>query len=217
MEENRDELIVECADKTLELIGGIPVLSMINKGIKWWYYKNIREKWTTFLQYSINIKDFFNEIEQNQKLLQYLSDYFESIRVTPSFLAIKTMALILRDFQEDERMQQRTCRAFAGISDEELNMFIKLYTDIKCNKQKISIKEECLEEKSDDDLKFYINDLSNRGFLFMEANTGFATYHTDSSFNYTLEFNKISEIYFKYINQAKKLENYTHIGSIINN
>ena len=215
MEENRNKLVIEIADKALELISGVPVLSTISEIMKNYYYENIRNKWATFLKYAMDIREFFNEIEQNPKLLQYLSDYFESIRTTPSFLAIKTMALILRDFQEDERMQQRTCRAFAGISDEELNMFIKLYTDIKYNNQKISIKKECLEEKSNDDLRFYINDLSNRGFLFLTTNTGLVKPETDFDFNFTLEFNKTSKMYYDYLNKAKKLENY-HVGSKIN-
>ena len=216
MTEDKNELVIEIADQALEMVSGISVLSIIGKGVKLWYCKNIREKWTTFLQYAIDIKDFFKEIEENQNLLQYLSDYFESVRITPSFLAIKTMALIFREFQKDKTIQQRTCRAFAGITDDELDIFIKLYTDIKKNNQNLNKKNECKEEKYSDDLKFYINDLSNRGFLFMRTNTGFISYDTDINFNYTLEFNSISDMYFKYIKQAEKLKN-IHIGSTINN
>ena len=215
---NRDdkESIMEIVDTSLEMVSGIPILSTVSKCARLLYYKNIRDKWYTFLQYAVNTRNFFEEIEKNKDLLEYLSDYFESIKTTPSFLAIKTMALIFRDFQDNKNMQQRTCRAFAGISDAELEIFLKLYDGTKNDNKKISNSNDFLEEKKDTNLNFDINNLSNRGFLFKNIKTGYAIPGTEFNFNYDLKFNNTSELYFKYINMAKKLKN-CHIGSIINN
>lgn len=215
---NRDdkESIMEIIDTSLEMVSGIPILSTVSKCARLLYYKNIRDKWYTFLQYAVNTRNFFEEIEKNKDLLEYLSDYFESIRTTPSFLAIKTMALIFRDFQDNKNMQQRTCRAFAGISDAELEIFLKLYDGTKNDNKKISNSNDFLKEKQNSDFKFYMNDLSNRGFLFMGQNTGWSDEETDINFDYNLEFNDISKIYFNYIKKVQKLKN-CHIGSIINN
>ena len=221
----KNNIAVTLGDAFIENCGGfgIPFLSLASECVKWWHCNNIRNKWTTFLKYAVDIREFFNEIETKPDLLQYLSDYFESIRTTPSFWAIKTMALIFRDFQDNKKVQQKTCRTFAEMTDEELEIYVKLYMEAKkINSQdEINIKFDISDKntipslRNEEDFKFYLDDLSNRGFLFLTTNTGFVEPETDLDSNFTLEFNKTSEIYYDYLNKAKKLENY-HIGSEIN-
>ena len=196
---------------------GIPIkINKIFAFSKTLYNKIMQEKWDNFLLYAEIDAEFLKEVENNKDILNYLYDYFETIRKTPSILAIKTMALIFKDYKNDKIILQRTCRDFSEIVDIELDIFIKLYE----KSEKISSMTESVyklfmdfsergkyRELKDDKLNYYITNLSNRGFLYVKENTGFMTGDSDFDFNFCIKFNSVSEIYYKYILKAKEINN----------
>lgn len=217
MTNKNNDIVKETLKSIVDTICNVPIASTTSNFFKILYNKSIESKWKIFLDCSnINKSKLIEEINKNNlSVIEYLFDYFESIRTTPSLLAIKTMAIIFKDYQDNKEIQQRTCRAFSEMSDYELELYTKLYYEaIKIEKQNknhdninLNIsKQNILEDlKQNCNFKFYLNDLSNRGFLFLEKNTGFSTYDTDTNFMFTLQFNATSKMYYNNILLAKEL------------
>ncbi|MDD2839818.1 MAG: hypothetical protein PHY80_01670 [Rickettsiales bacterium] len=222
----------ETKDKILDIVCnisetaiGVPIIDPLMKALKLYYTKSMENKWKLFLNYAIEMEKFCKEIKDNPHFLDYLSDYFESIRKTPSLLAIKTMALIFRDFQADKKVQQRTCRVFAEITDDELEFFKFVYNHIqefeesynsKKNPNNIVRINDILGKKleidnENEDIRYYLTELNSRNFLILFKPAG----SWSNEFEHQgIKLTNTSKLYFEYITKAERPE-YQHIGSII--
>lgn len=180
-------------------------LDLVLDSIDIFYKKQLYKKLITFFEYSNVNNSFLKEIENNKKLYEYLCNYFDSIRITPSILAIKTMAIIFKKFKNDSEKQQRAYKAFTGIIDIELDNFIILYENMDNKKYTLNLSENNSIKflKNNYNFKFYLNDLANRGFFFLKTNTGFINSNSDFNFMFTVEFDDISTIYYDCLIEAK--------------
>lgn len=225
MNNSKQELTEEILTTSLEIATGVPIINIIAKGIKYVYHKGLVKKFENFLYYAIDINTFYKDIEENENFSNYLTDYFEAIKSTPSIWAIKVMALIFREHKNDKKIQQRTCRVFIGIADDELDFFKyvckcieELEEERKNNNSIIPILNiEAIEKNNDnfskDDIYYYSVNLYNRGFFNLYTPTGLLTDGRDVK---TIKLNEASKFYLKYIKLAEQSEYYVahnHAGS----
>ncbi len=169
-------------------------------------------------------EEFYKELENNFDLADNFWVFANSIATTPSLLAVKTMALILRENKNDQKLIQRALKAFNGVTDDELEYFkyVCFYID-DLEKQRetdnsvslvVSPLKICKDNNNfaEDDSHYYSTDLYNRGFFHLFKPTVWGGNDPNTKL---IKLHEISKLYFNYIQKAERPEN-QYAGSIIN-
>jgi len=194
----------------------------IDKGVDWFkylFYEMPQKRCLNTLHYMTNgdkeeLKKLFKKIETDEKFRERLYDIFEVARRTQSVLALKTLSLIFKENQDNENMKQKACRAFAEINDETLEFFLKLL-EIEEEKKTINrnysvyvkgLNNLYLDLYNKEDVKYFIFDLKNRGFIINSDFEGSNWGGGEEDFACYFSLTDLSNIYKDKIQQAKKIK-----------
>jgi len=192
----------------------------IDKGIdliKYMLYEIPQKRCLKTLIYATNgdeekLKELFKKIETDEKFREKVYDIFEVARRTQSVLAIKTLSLIFGENQDDENMKQKACRAFAEISDETIEFFLKLFKlekEKKDENRNYIIYDENIDKfkpYNREDIKYFIFDLKSRGFIIDSNFNGGGWKTHQENFRSLFALTKFSDIYKEKIQKAKTIK-----------
>jgi hypothetical protein len=175
---------------------GIPGIGLIGKFAQTFYAKRMKSRFEDFCKNAEIDEDLINRVQDDEGYSNCLYSALETVRRTHSKIGLTALALLYKDYWNNEKILIPAMRAFAEISDQTILAFIELYESIPEGKDYI-----ILSEVKDGETVFHHSypeavELINRNVFMQSAYTsmhanmpiqGTRFDHTDLYYKYCVE------------------------------
>ena len=178
---------------------GIPGISLIGKFAQAFYAKHMKKRFEEFCKNSEIDEDLIQKIQNDENYSNCFYSVLETVRRTHSKIGLIVLALLYKDYWNDENILIPAMRSFAEISDNTINAFIELYESIPDGKDYILLSETKDGENVFHHLYSEAVELINRNIFLQSAYTAM---HANMPIQGT-RFDH-TDLYYKYCVKAKK-------------
>ncbi len=187
----------EIADVTKDI--GIPGIGLIGKFAQTFYNKYLITRFGNFCKNAKIDYDLIKKIQNNENYSNCFYSVLETVRKTHSKLGLTAIALIYKDYWNNDEVLIPAMRSFSEISDRTILSFIELYESIPEDKNYIELSEIENGEKVFHHLYQDAVELINRNIFLQSA-------YTSINANMPIQGMKWghTDLYYKYCINAKK-------------
>jgi hypothetical protein len=118
---------------------GIPGIGLLGKFVQKFYDYYLKQRFEEFCQTAQVDSSLIAKIQENEDYSNCFYSILETVRRTHSKLGLTALALLYKDYWNDEKILIPAMRSFAEISDQVLLGFIELYESIPEDKNHINL------------------------------------------------------------------------------
>lgn len=121
---------------------GVPGVGLLGKFLQNFYDYCLRQRFEDFCKTAQIDNDLIREIQENEDYSNCFYSILETVRRTHSKLGLTALALLYKNYWNDEKVLIPAMRSFAEISDQVLIAFIELYESIPEGEKHINLYAE---------------------------------------------------------------------------
>ncbi|MCC5609979.1 hypothetical protein LC612_25200 [Nostoc sp. CHAB 5834] len=133
------QLASEVADSAEGI--GVPGLGLIGKFAQEFYNRHLIKRFSDFCKNAEIDEDIIEKIQEEENYSNCFYSVLETVRRTHSKLGLITLALLYKDYWNNEKVLIPAMRSFSEISDQVLLAFIELYESIPKDKDYVDLYE----------------------------------------------------------------------------
>ncbi len=178
---------------------GIPGIGLVGRFTQHFYSKYLVSRFSKFTEDANVDEKLLHKIIENENYSNCFYSILETVRRTHSKLGLMVLALMYKDFWNNDEIIIPAMRSFAEISDKTINTFIELYESIPDEKNYLELYKiidggKVFHTKYDEAVE-----LINRNIFIQSSYSGMAA-------NMPIQGMKwdSTEMYYKYCKEAKK-------------
>ncbi|NES99659.1 MAG: hypothetical protein F6K61_03615 [Sphaerospermopsis sp. SIO1G1] len=120
---------------------GIPGIGLIGKFAQVFYNHHLMKRFSDFCQNAEIDEELIEQIQEQENYSNYFYSVLETVRRTHSKLGLTSIALLYKDYWNNEKVLIPAMRSFSEISDQVLLAFIELYESIPNDKDYLVLNE----------------------------------------------------------------------------
>lgn len=195
------EEIAKLASEVSDVAGGtgVPGLSLIGKFAQRFYNRHLIKRFSNFCNNAEIDEELIEKIQKNENYSNCFYSVLETVRRTHSNLGLTTLALLYKDYWNDEKIIIPAMRSFSEISDQVLLAFIELYELIPEDKDYVDLYEVKDGKKVFHHLYQEAVELINRNIFLQSA---YASMHENAPIQGTKW--EHTDLYYEYCIAARK-------------
>ncbi len=192
--------IVQAGSDIAELAkeGGVPGVGLLARFIQHFHAKHLQQRFEKFISDAEIDQELIQKIMSDETYSNCFYAVLEAVRQTHSKIGLVALALIYRDYWDNEAFLIGAMYSFSQISDQSIEAFITLYESIPVGQDYLDLLAQKDNERCFSELYAEATELIRRNFFVMSAGSHVAA-------NYPIQGMKWShsKTYYEYCQKAK--------------
>ena len=135
--------VVQLASEVVDATGGmgVPGINLFGKFAQNFYNRHLVKRFDDFCRNAEIDNRLIEQIQENENYSNCFYSLLETVRKTHSKLGLIVLALLYKDYWDNEKVLIPATRSFSEISDPVLLGFIELYKSIPKDKDYVDLYE----------------------------------------------------------------------------